>query len=197
MHAALNINGFPVMFNDDFPEMTEGKSMTPTALGGTPVTIHLTVTDVDAKFQRAIDAGATVLGPARGPVLGRPLRRGPRPVRPPLVAWAAGARGRRVRDRGHHEQRRELARRASVCLPRGAVGATHPGLGDIAGSRGLGDGRVCIAGVLPSAAPVAVQPERTAHHRARRLMPTGTLPRLGCRSGGRCPLIGVDGLLPR
>jgi len=63
IHAALNINGFPVMLNDDFPEMTEGKSMTPTALGGTPVTIHLTVTDVDAKFKQAIDAGATVLAP--------------------------------------------------------------------------------------------------------------------------------------
>ena len=63
IHAALNINGFPVMLNDDFPEMTEGKSMTPTALGGTPVTIHLTVTDVDAKFQQAVDAGATVLAP--------------------------------------------------------------------------------------------------------------------------------------
>ena len=36
---------------------------TPTALGGTPVTIHLTVTDVDAKFQKAIDAGATVVAP--------------------------------------------------------------------------------------------------------------------------------------
>ena len=35
--------------------------MTPTSLGGTPVTIHLTVTDVDAKFQRAVDAGATVV----------------------------------------------------------------------------------------------------------------------------------------
>ena len=63
IHAALQINGFMVMLNDDFPEMTEGKSMTPTALGGTPVTIHLTVTDVDAKFQQAIDAGATVLAP--------------------------------------------------------------------------------------------------------------------------------------
>ena len=65
IHAALNINGFPVMLNDDFPEMTEGKSMTPTALGGTPVTIHLTVTDVDAKFQKAVEAGATVLAPLK------------------------------------------------------------------------------------------------------------------------------------
>jgi PhnB protein len=63
VHAALQINGSTVMLNDDFPEMSGGKSMTPTALGGTPVTIHLTVTDVDAKFQKAVDAGATVVMP--------------------------------------------------------------------------------------------------------------------------------------
>ena len=62
-HAALQINGFMVMLNDDFPEHQDGKSMTPIALGGTPVTIHLTVTDVDSKFQQAIDAGATVVAP--------------------------------------------------------------------------------------------------------------------------------------
>ena len=61
IHAALRINGCTVMLNDDFPEMCGDKSMTPTSLGGTPVTIHLTVTDVDAKFQRAVDAGATVV----------------------------------------------------------------------------------------------------------------------------------------
>jgi PhnB protein len=61
MHAALQINGSTVMLNDDFPEYNDGKSSTPSALGGTPVTIHLTVTDVDAKFQQAIDAGATVI----------------------------------------------------------------------------------------------------------------------------------------
>jgi PhnB protein len=63
IHAAVQINGFTVTLNDDFPEMNEGKSMTPQALGGTPVTIHLTVTDVEARFQQAIDAGATVLAP--------------------------------------------------------------------------------------------------------------------------------------
>jgi PhnB protein len=62
-HAALRINGALVMLNDDFPEMNDGKSATPEALGGSPVTIHLTVTDVDAKFQQAIDAGATVVMP--------------------------------------------------------------------------------------------------------------------------------------
>lgn len=63
IHAALHINGALVMLNDDFPEMTGGRSMTPPALGGTPVTIHLTVTDVDEKFQQAVDAGATVVMP--------------------------------------------------------------------------------------------------------------------------------------
>lgn len=62
-HAALRINGALVMLNDDFPEMNDGKSVTPEVLGGSPVTIHLTVTDVDAKFQKAIDAGATVVMP--------------------------------------------------------------------------------------------------------------------------------------
>ncbi len=63
VNAALRINGSVVMLNDDFPEMTGGKSMTPTSLGGTPVTIHLTVTDVESQFQRAVDAGATVVAP--------------------------------------------------------------------------------------------------------------------------------------
>ena len=63
IHAAVQINGSMVMLNDDFPEMCNDKSMTPKALGGTPVTIHLTVTDVDTKFQRALDAGATVVMP--------------------------------------------------------------------------------------------------------------------------------------
>lgn len=63
VHAALDVNGSMVMLNDDFPEMSEGKSMTPKSLGGTPVTIHLQVTDVESAFQRAVDAGATVVAP--------------------------------------------------------------------------------------------------------------------------------------
>ncbi|HZQ34088.1 MAG TPA: VOC family protein [Mycobacterium sp.] len=63
VHAAVQINGSTVMLNDDFPEMNDGKPSTPKALGGTPVTIHLVVTDVDTQFKRAVDAGATVLMP--------------------------------------------------------------------------------------------------------------------------------------
>ena len=61
IHAAVQINGHTVLLNDDFPEFNDGKSMTPIALGGTPVTIHLTVTDVDARYQQALDAGATAV----------------------------------------------------------------------------------------------------------------------------------------
>ncbi|OBI73102.1 VOC family protein [Mycobacterium sp. E740] len=62
-HAALRMNGATVMLQDDFPEFNDGKSVTPEGLGGSPVTVHLTVTDVDAKFQRAVDAGAAVVMP--------------------------------------------------------------------------------------------------------------------------------------
>ncbi|MCG5431131.1 VOC family protein [Mycobacterium sp. MYCO198283] len=70
IHAAVTINGFTVMLNDDFPEMSDGKSVTPTALGGSPVTLHLVVDDVDARFQRAVDAGATVVMPVSEQFLG-------------------------------------------------------------------------------------------------------------------------------
>lgn len=60
MHASLLINGSMVFLNDVFPEMGD---RTPEALGGTPVTIHLTMNDVDATFDRALKAGATTVMP--------------------------------------------------------------------------------------------------------------------------------------
>ncbi|MCX2713850.1 VOC family protein [Mycolicibacterium sp. J2] len=63
VHAALTVNGSTVMLNDDFPEYNDGKAQNPNALGGSPVTIHLTVTDVEAKFARAVEAGAQVVMP--------------------------------------------------------------------------------------------------------------------------------------
>jgi PhnB protein len=61
MHAAITINGGIVMLMDDFPEYADGQRSTPQALGGSPVTLHLQVADVDAAFKRAVDAGATVV----------------------------------------------------------------------------------------------------------------------------------------
>ena len=63
IHGGVQIDGATVMLADDFPEMNDGKSMTPKALGGTPVTIQITVTDVESRFQQAVDAGATVVMP--------------------------------------------------------------------------------------------------------------------------------------
>jgi uncharacterized glyoxalase superfamily protein PhnB len=64
MHAAIRIGDCLVFLVDDFPEFCGGKSSTPTALGGTPVTIHRFVKDCDAAIAKAEKAGATVMMPA-------------------------------------------------------------------------------------------------------------------------------------
>jgi uncharacterized glyoxalase superfamily protein PhnB len=62
MHAEMRIGSSIVFLTDEHPEMG---SQSPQALGGTPVTLHLFVEDVDAAFKRAIDAGAkSVMEPA-------------------------------------------------------------------------------------------------------------------------------------
>lgn len=54
MHAHLRLNGGSLMLNDDFPEYSGGKPAPNDA-----VTLHLQVTDADALFNRALEAGAT------------------------------------------------------------------------------------------------------------------------------------------
>lgn len=63
MHAELSINGGTVMLSDEFPEYTEHGAVSapskdnPTAVA---VVIHFgTPAEVDATFQRAVDAGCT------------------------------------------------------------------------------------------------------------------------------------------
>jgi PhnB protein len=58
MHCELLINGGRLLLHDDY---SEHRDQTPTALGGTPVTLHLYVTDVDGVFAAALSAGATAL----------------------------------------------------------------------------------------------------------------------------------------
>jgi uncharacterized glyoxalase superfamily protein PhnB len=64
MHAAIRIGNSFVFLVDDFPEFCGGKSESPAALKGSPVTIHHYVENCDAAIQRALDAGAKVLMPA-------------------------------------------------------------------------------------------------------------------------------------
>ena len=59
-HADLTIDGSNVMLADEMPEMDiKG----PQSLGGSSVGLLLYVEDVDARFDRAIKAGATVKRP--------------------------------------------------------------------------------------------------------------------------------------
>lgn len=59
-HAELNIGESVIMLADEFPDMgVRG----PKSVGGTPVTIHVYVEDVDATMDRAVKSGATVLRP--------------------------------------------------------------------------------------------------------------------------------------
>ena len=62
MHALIQIGDSKVMLNDEFPEM--GGALSPSSLGGSPVTLTLYVPDVDRTFEQAIAAGATVKMPA-------------------------------------------------------------------------------------------------------------------------------------
>jgi uncharacterized glyoxalase superfamily protein PhnB len=59
-HAMLRIGDSMVMLVDEFPQM---QARGPKLLGGTPVTIHLSVVDADATARRAAAAGATVRMP--------------------------------------------------------------------------------------------------------------------------------------
>jgi PhnB protein len=59
MHAELLLGDSRFFVVDEFP----GSMVSPTALGGTPITLHLYVRDVDELFNRAVDAGAQVLMP--------------------------------------------------------------------------------------------------------------------------------------
>ncbi len=54
-HAEIRLGDSVIMLSDEFPEYG-GKS--PETLGGSPVSIHLYVEDVDAFFKRALAAGA-------------------------------------------------------------------------------------------------------------------------------------------
>ena len=57
-HAEMRIGDSLVMLADEVPEMG---FRGPRAHGGTPVSLHLYVADVDATFRAAVDAGAKIV----------------------------------------------------------------------------------------------------------------------------------------
>lgn len=57
-HAELRIGDSLIMLSDEYPDFG---AVGPDAIGGTPVTLHLSTTSVDADVARAAAEGATVL----------------------------------------------------------------------------------------------------------------------------------------
>ncbi|MBO0795457.1 MAG: VOC family protein, partial [Ktedonobacteraceae bacterium] len=60
MQIELWFGDSAVMLADEFPE---AGILSPLAMGGTPVVLHFSTENVDALWQRVLDAGATVLQP--------------------------------------------------------------------------------------------------------------------------------------
>jgi PhnB protein len=61
-HAEIEIDDSTIMLADEFPDMG---FRSPQSLGGTGVSLHLYVKDVDACFNRAVAAGAKALRPVQ------------------------------------------------------------------------------------------------------------------------------------
>lgn len=66
-HAELELGNSIIMLADEFPD-TGFRS--PKAVGGTPVTLHVYVEDVDAVFADALARGATQLSPVKNEFYG-------------------------------------------------------------------------------------------------------------------------------
>ena len=59
-HAELQIGDSRIMLADEHPEL---QALSPKTIGGSPVTLHLYVENVDAAVERAIAAGAKLVRP--------------------------------------------------------------------------------------------------------------------------------------
>ena len=59
-HAELEIGESLIMLADEFPDMG---ARSPKSIGGSPVTIHVYVEDVDATVALAVKSGATIARP--------------------------------------------------------------------------------------------------------------------------------------
>ena len=59
-HAEISIGDSRIMLADEHPEL---RAFSPKTVGGSPVTIHLYVADVDAAVARAVAAGAKLVRP--------------------------------------------------------------------------------------------------------------------------------------
>ncbi len=66
-HAEIDVGAARIMLADEFLDFG---ALSPETVGGTPVSLHLYVADVDAVAARAADAGATVQQPPQDEFFG-------------------------------------------------------------------------------------------------------------------------------
>jgi PhnB protein len=59
-HAEISIGGSRIMLADEHPEI---QALSPKTIGGSPVSIHLYVDNVDTAVERAVAAGAKLIRP--------------------------------------------------------------------------------------------------------------------------------------
>jgi PhnB protein len=59
-HAEIRIGDSRIMMADERPEL---QALSPKTIGGSPVSIHLYVEDVDTAVERAVAAGAKLIRP--------------------------------------------------------------------------------------------------------------------------------------
>ena len=59
-HAEIEIGDSRIMLADEHPEI---QALSPKTVGGSPVSIHLYVADVDGAVERAVSAGAKLIRP--------------------------------------------------------------------------------------------------------------------------------------
>ena len=62
MHAEMRIGDSMIMLSDEHPKMG---ALSPQSVGGSPITLHLYVENVDAVIQKAVDAGAKLDRPVK------------------------------------------------------------------------------------------------------------------------------------
>lgn len=66
-HAELELGGARFMLADEYPDFG---ALSPITIGGSPISMHLYVDDVDALVKRAEEAGATLLRPLKDEFFG-------------------------------------------------------------------------------------------------------------------------------
>ena len=90
-HAELQIRGSRLMLADEYPDFG---ALSPASVGGSPVSIHLYVEDVDRIVEGGSRGGRNGAAAGQGRVLRRPHRDDRRSIRPQVAD--RDARGRRV-----------------------------------------------------------------------------------------------------